>query len=374
MRIAFDAKRAFNNFTGLGNYSRSLIEGLENFFPEHEYFLFTPSARESITDFFSPVSKLILPEKTIHRLFPWLWRSWSLNKDILRLKIDVFHGLSNELPFNAHLLKCKKIVTIHDILFLKQPEDFPAFDRIFYARKTHYASTYADIITVNSTATKNDLVELLKIDEKKIVVIPHAVSSIFLEKKSQNEIAATLEKHHLPKNFLLQTGSFLKRKNHIKTIEAFQEVLKRYSDLFLVFTGGGGSYEKRVLKKISECGLQKNILVKKNVAPKDLPAIYQSAKMVLYPSENEGFGLPLVEAFASGVPVITNDKCVFRETGGSAAWYVNCQSIAELSSAILLLLENKSLKNDLIQRGLKRLELFSEKRLAEQTIKLYESL
>lgn len=374
MRIAFDAKRAFNNLTGLGNYSRSLILSLENSFAENDYFLFTPKVNEAISDSFQQYSKIILPEKLLHKLIPAYWRSWGLAAQVQQNKIDIFHGLSNELPFNAQHFKCKKIVSIHDLLYMKYPEDFPAFDRFFYARKTKHASEIADTITVNSSQTKEDLMQFLNIAESKIVVIPHTISKDFFSVKNEQEIADTLRKYHLPANYILQTGSFLKRKNHSTSIQAFSKIAQKHQNLFLVLLTNGGNYEKVLMQQIISLNLQSKILVVKNVDACDMPAIYQAARLVLYPSIDEGFGLPILEAFASGVPVITSHQKVFLETGGDAAFYADTQSISAFENAIETLLEDDNKRSLLIANGKRQISKFSQEKLAENTMKLYQKI
>lgn len=374
MRIAFDAKRAFNNFTGLGNYSRLIIASLQRYYAQNDYFLFTPKVNVLIADDFIENAQVVLPKKSLHQLFGAYWRSWGLATQLHENRIDVFHGLSNELPFNARDFRCKKVVTIHDLLYHKHPNDFGLVDRFFFDLKTRSAAGIADLIIVNSRATKLDLVEILKVAEKKIIVIPLALGNHFFGRKSESEKQTVLHKYQLPQHFILQTGNFLKRKNHLQTIDAFQNVLKKHSDLFLVFTGGGGSFEKQVFNRIEQLNLSSRILVRKNVAASDLPAIYQSAKVVLYPSQDEGFGLPILEAFASQVPLITNNKSVFRETAGDAAYYVDAESVDDITNAILKLIENKELQSDLIQKGNVQVMNFTSEQLAKRTMELYEKL
>ncbi|MBX2910093.1 MAG: glycosyltransferase family 4 protein [Chitinophagales bacterium] len=374
MRIAFDAKRAFNNFSGLGNYSRLLISALEENFPENDYFLFTPKVQYPLLENFPKVGKIILPETTYQKLFSFYWRSWALQKQLSENRIDIFHGLSNELPFNAHRFKCKNVVTIHDLLYLKHPEDFPAFDRFFYQQKTAYAVKTADIITVNSQQTKQDLISYFKISEKKIDVTPHAIGNHFYTAKSKEEREKVLKKYQLPKKFVLQPGSFLGRKNHALSIAAFSSISKKYSDLNLVFTGSGGNLENKLRTQIEHSGLSSKIIIRKNIEAFDMPTVYQASEMVLYPSLNEGFGLPILEAFASNVPVITSNINVFKETGGSAALYINPKLVSELENAISLLIEDNVQRQLLIKEGELQLSKFSSKAIAERMMQLYRSL
>lgn len=374
MRIAFDAKRAFNNFSGLGNYSRLLISALEENFTENDYFLFTPKVQNTLLENFPKTGKIVLPETTYQKLFSFYWRSWALQKQVSENRVEVFHGLSNELPFNAHRFKCKNVVTIHDLLYLKHPEDFPAFDRFFYQQKTAYAVKTADIITVSSQQTKQDLINYFKISEKKIDVTPHAIGNHFYVKKSTDEIAEVRQKYCLPKKFILQPGSFLGRKNHALSIAAFASISKKYSDLNLVFTGSGGNLEHKLRAQIEYRGLGSKIIIKKSIEAFDMPTVYQASEMVLYPSLNEGFGLPILEAFASNIPVITSNESVFKETGGNAALYINPKAVSDLESAISLLIEDNAKRRLYIEEGALELNKFSSKAIAERMMQLYRSL
>lgn len=374
MRIAFDAKRAFNNFSGLGNYSRLLISALEKNFVENDYFLFTPKVNDVLLDNFPQTSKIILPGNTYQKLFPFYWRSWALQKQLRENKIEIFHGLSNELPFNARQFKCKNVVTIHDLLYLKHPEDFPVFDRFFYQEKTKYAVNNADLITVSSSQTKQDLLEHFKISDKKIDVTPHAIGSHFYIKKSNNEIERVRQKYHLPEKFILQPGSFLGRKNHILSIKAFDSIAKKYENLNLIFTGSGGNLEAKLRAQIEKSRLSTKIIIKKNIDALDMPIIYQASEMVLYPSFNEGFGLPILEAFASEVPVITSNINIFKETAGSAALYINPNSISELSEAISLILENPLKRLEFVEAGKQQIKKFTAQKMAARMNNLYQQL
>ena len=136
MRIAFDAKRAFNNTSGLGNYSRYTISSLCKSYPEHSYHLYTPSINKGV-DFQSPHNtELSLPENFFAKQFTSYWRSVGLKKRLKRDKIDLYHGLSNELPLGISKSGIKSVVTIHDLIFMRLPELYKSFDRKVYLKKT----------------------------------------------------------------------------------------------------------------------------------------------------------------------------------------------------------------------------------------------
>ncbi|MDW8273434.1 MAG: glycosyltransferase family 1 protein [Chitinophagales bacterium] len=374
MRIAFDAKRAFNNFTGLGNYSRILIEALENFFPEHEYFLFTPGLREELIDAFSFYSPIILPQKKIYRIFPFLWRSWSIAEDLHKLKIDVFHGLSNEVPFSVRSVRAKIIVTIHDLLYLKYPNDFPLTDRMMFDLKTRFACKHADFVIVNSYQTQKDLINLLRVPDKKIMRIPLAISNLFIKPIDETRLVQVKKSYALPDFFLLQPGTFLKRKNHLLTLQAIKMLQNEMPELCLVLTGGGGNYRNEVMNAIKKLGLTKKVMLLRNISVEDMVSIYKMASAVVYPSLGEGFGLPILEAFASGVPVVVSNIEVFREIAEGAACFIDPHSVSELVSSINKILSDKGYRNTLVEKGFCKVKEYNPESLARSTQSLYGRL
>src|SRR5688572_16701041 len=159
MKIAFDAKRALNNSTGLGNHARILLNALMRDFPENEYLLFSPKARDEFFHQLNGNFKIIFPEAKLQKVFHPLWRSFGINQRLEKEKPNVYHGLSNEIPIRNPKSGIRNVVTIHDFIFLKHTEQYPFFDRQIYKLKTKYAANHADKIIAVSNETKNDLME-----------------------------------------------------------------------------------------------------------------------------------------------------------------------------------------------------------------------
>ncbi len=373
MRIAFDAKRALNNTSGLGNYSRTLLNGLMEAFPENEYHFFSPKVNETLLAELHGSFSMQLPESTLHKTVHPLWRSFGLSKQLHKKRADLYHGLSNELPFNAYTFRMAKVVTIHDLLYLYHPEDFPFIDRKIYRLKTSYACRNADVITVNSLQTKQDVIRLMNVPEKKVVPVYHAAHPRFLLPATSTQIDEARLKYKLPASFILQTGSFLGRKNHLRTLKSFAAIANK-TDCHLVFTGNGGSELKRIENYIAQHQLQSKVHIVKNIAAADMPLVYRAAKAVIYPSINEGFGLPVLEAFASNVPVITTAGKCFAEVAGDAAVFVDPLSENDIAKAMTEVLENNSLREKLITAGNARLPMFSSQKLATGTMNIYKNL
>src|ERR1051325_4033137 len=189
MNIGFDAKRAFLNASGLGIYSRTVIKALVNTFPQHNYSLFTPKKSKSLFSEFISKHKnasIILPKGIINENLSSRWRSYGITKQLTGS--DVYHGLSNELPFNINKYKGKKIVTIHDLIFLRHPKLYPLIDRKIYNKKFRSACELADTIIAVSEQTKKDIIESYKIKPKKIEVVYQSCDDVFYKERSSEEV------------------------------------------------------------------------------------------------------------------------------------------------------------------------------------------
>lgn len=326
MKIGFDAKRAFFNQTGLGNYSRTLIGDLFNVFPEDEYYFFTPKENEKFTPVFAH-GHVILPR------FPNpLWRSIGIESDIRRESPDVFHGLSNELPFRIRSSGVPSVVTIHDVIFDIVKEDFPPIDRAVYRMKTKKAIKNADRIIAISQNTKKDLIERFGAEEDKIEIIYQPCDPQFHHRNlSEEEKREFRSRYQLPDHFLLYVGALMKRKNVLPMIRAW-ELLE--DKIPLLIFGSGHRYSKLVRDYISEKNIGKWVQLRPPVPFSDLPFLYKLTDTVIYPSLYEGFGLPVLEALACGARVVTSDVSSMPEAGGSLAVYVSPDQIGSIAQGI----------------------------------------
>lgn len=371
MRIGFDAKRAFHNGSGLGNYSRTLIRLLQDYHPENEYFLYTPNPEKArFSDFVS--SKAIIRQP---RHFPWsrfqsAWRSLNMGKDIMRDGAELFHGLSNELPLNLKAKKLKKLVTIHDLIFLHHPELYKPIDRIIYKRKFRFSSQIADCVIAISEQTKRDLVQCFNINENKIKVVYQPCDPAFTKKVNEEEIKILRKSYDLPEDFILYVGTIEPRKNLLSLVKALHEGKIEFP---LVIVGKETPYVQRVRDYIEKHRMDQ-IWFLKNVPNKQMPALYQMARLFVYPSSYEGFGLPVLEAVSSGVPVIAATGSCLEETGGDAAMYVDPSDIHSFSSTISEVLFSESKRKSMIEKGNLHARKFVPQECIHQLWKVYESL
>ncbi len=370
MRIGFDAKRAFFNLSGLGNYSRYVIRSLSKYQKKHEYFLYVPKKNPLINVKLKTNQTLHYPGNLIHQKLHPIWRTYLLSDRLKKDHITVFHGLSNELPLGIHRKKIASIVTIHDLIFIQYPQWYPTIDRNIYQKKTKYSSQVADRIIAISEQTKSDLIEFYRVDPEKIDVIYQGCHPRFSKHYKKKYLKKIIAEYNLPSNYMLYVGTIEERKNLLGIICAIEI---GSIDLPLVVVGKTTQYAHKVKKYIADKGI-KNIYFLENVPNKDLPALYQRATLFIYPSLFEGFGLPILEALNSGTPVITSKGGCFKEAGGKNTIYIDPGNIEELSDAIEMVLTDSSLREKMIDKGYKHAEKFNDQKIAGELISTYKKV
>jgi len=343
MRIGFDAKRAFLNNTGLGNYSRDAIRVLSNYYADNKYFLYTPKEKEnSSLAFLNDTSNTFVrtPQSLLNKALKSYWRSKSIVRDLFNNKIDIYHGLSHEIPLGIERTNIKTVVTIHDLIFIRYPYLFRTIDRKIYYKKFKSACQRADKIIAISQQTKQDIIDFFFIDEKKIKVVYQGCNSIFHHKISNNIKQEIQKKYNLPKDYLLSVGSIEERKNLLTILKALKELPKQK----LVVIGNGKAYKIKCLRFISKHNLSDRVLFLTGLDLTEMAAIYQNAQILIYPSIFEGFGIPILEALFSKTPVITSKDGCFYEAGGLFTKYINPLSIEQMREAIMEILNSKELR------------------------------
>jgi len=365
-KIGFDGKRAANNLTGLGNYSRSLIEQLARQFPENKYFVYSPKVKSSkqIDTFFEQENiQLKLPSKS-----NFLWRSFNILKDLKHDGIQLFHGLSHEIPFSIQKTEIKSIVTIHDLIFLRFPKYYKFIDRKIYKWKSQSACKYADKIIAISEKTKADIVEFYKINPEKIEVIYQTCDDSFKTFLDQSVLDKIRLNYKLPEKYILNVGTIEERKNLKLIVQALKTVNEDYK---LVVIGKQTPYFKSVEEEIEKLGLKNRILFLKNIPFADLPGIYQLATVFVYPSFYEGFGIPIIEALYSGIPTIAATGSCLEEAGGPTSIYISPVDSPSLSSAINQVLESPPLQAEMKRKGLEFVQKFDSPVVTKQLMDCY---
>jgi glycosyltransferase involved in cell wall biosynthesis len=372
MNIAFDAKRAFHNSRGLGNYSRDTIRLLSSFYPENNYLLFNPKDKRNIQFLLGESTTEILPDSFFGRLFPSIWRSKGMCHQISSNAVDIYHGLSQELPLGIRNTGARTVVTMHDAIFMRYPELYSSVYRAIFIQKNKYACKVADRIIAISEQTKRDIIKYFDADENKISVVYQGCNNIFRAPVSDEAKDEIRKKYNLPERFTLNVGAIEKRKNVGLIIEAMQ---RKQIDTHLVVVGKPEtSYFEEVSALVSKYGLEHQVHFIHNAETVDLPVIYSLAEIFIYPSIFEGFGIPILEALCVGTPVISSTGSCFEETGGSNSRYIHPQDADELGGAILEILNDSLLRNKMKLKGLEFSERFTDQCVATNLMKVYQSL
>jgi glycosyltransferase involved in cell wall biosynthesis len=371
MRIGFDAKRAFRNFTGLGNYSRSTIAMMSNYYPDNQYYLYTPPYKpHPLFNFADKPNINICSPAGWLKCWPSIWRSYGLGSNVAADRMELFHGLAAELPVNL-TKKTRSVVTIHDLIFLRYPEYYKFIDRKIYTHKYRSACQRADLIIAISQQTKEDIVDFFGIDAQKIRIVYQGCDPQFYAQADDEEKNRVKTLYQLPDNYVLYVGTIEQRKNLLTLVKAMEQLS---NDIKLVVIGKPTSYFNSVQAYITQQRLDERICFRHQVAFCDFPAIYQQAQSICYPSLFEGFGIPLLEALNSKVPLVASNRSSLPEAGGPGTLYVNPLDHEAIAEALRSVIENEMLRQSMIEEGVKYADNFREAHIAKNIWKVYQEL
>ena len=383
MNIGFDAKRAYHNQTGLGHYSRTLIRSLATNFQQHQYFLFNPKPSTLFQFDDLPNVKEVLPASFLSKKLSSAWRSNWIKKDLKKLNIDLYHGLSHEIPVNIKQTRIKSIVTIHDLIHERYPEQYKLIDRKIYSKKFRYACEHADKIIAISNQTKQDIIDFYQTAAEKIEVCYQSCNPAFGVEVSAAEKQRIKQHYQLPDQYFLYVGSVIERKNLLNICKAM-DTIRTEIDIPLVVIGNGSEYKQKVKDFIQLNGLTDRILFLSDQpsakfsptfqSAVDFPAIYQQAIAMIYPSMFEGFGIPVLEALWSRIPVITSNVSCLPEAGGEGAFYVDPTKPTEIAQQMKLILEDHSFVQEQVEKGWQHAQRFTNYNTAAKVMEVYQQV
>jgi glycosyltransferase involved in cell wall biosynthesis len=379
MKIAFDAKRAYHNGTGLGHYSRTLINSMAQYYPQNEYYLCNPKP----TNYYSPQAANIhelLPTSFLSKKFSSIWRSkWVIN-DLQKLGIEMYHGLSHEIPLKLHKTGIKSIVTMHDLIHERYPEQYNKVDRKIYTQKFTYACNHANKIIAISQQTKADLIAYYKIQPDKIAVCYQSCNPAFAEKISGQQKKAIRAKYNLPEKYYLYVGSLIERKNALTICKAIKAL---DNQIPLVIIGQGNDYAKQVMQYVEANHLQERVIFLSYTkaaqqtdfkSAKDFPAIYQSAIAMIYPSIFEGFGIPILEALWSRIPVITSNISCLPEAAGEGSILLDPYDVTAMANGMHQVAVDENLRLQMIDDGWQHANQFTNEKCVASVMQEYQKL
>ena len=407
MTIGIDARMYGAEQTGIGNYIRNLTDYLFTLDQKNHYIIFLLEPEFSS---YEPPSSRVSKVKVKASWYTFA-EQFFLPRDLNRYSVDLMH-----FPhFNAPVFYRKKyILTVHDIT----QKYFPGLNFSALLRKQAYELifthniNYAKKVISVSHYTKNDILKNFSVDPDKIQVIyegvdsrftplekVHPVTNLFVagwrenidanpvrnkfltgltgfSKKGRKEAAAILkDKYHLNSPFILYVGVLREHKNVVGLIYAFNLLLQRYHlDCKLVLVGNPDPRYPKIQETIKKLKLNKRIVQVGFVSEEELVLFYQTTSVLVLPSFREGFGFTPLEAMASGTPVASSKSTSLPEILGDAALYFDPYKIPEMAAAILKILTDRALRDDLIKRGHERIKMFSWKKCAEETLNLYNAI
>lgn len=371
MKIGYDAKRAFFNTRGLGNYSRGLIRVMSSLNPDEEFHLYTPKSKKPIPVEMGKNCICHYPEGFIWEHMPAAWRSLGCLSSMKRDKIELFHGLSHELPIGIEKSGIRTVVTMHDVIFLKHPEWFPLFDRYMFKKKYVDSCKRADKVVAISEQTKNDIIEYIGIDEKKIEVVYQGCDPLYTQPVSEEKKKEVKEKYGLPHDFIVTVCAIEERKNHKCIIKAMKSMKNAIP---YVIIGRESKYKQELEQLIKEEKLDGMVKFLHNVSTEDMPAILHQATMMAYPSFYEGFGIPIIEAQNCNLPILTSTGSCFSEVGGLGAIYINPEKSDEWAYMMDQLLDYEMLLNEMKNKGKENASRFSDTKISEDMMRVYRNL
>ncbi|MDR2238005.1 MAG: glycosyltransferase family 4 protein [Chryseobacterium sp.] len=364
MKIAFDAKRFFHNTSGLGNYSRDLVRILSQYYPQNEYLLLNKNRSERGKEILErPGVRFVETSKGKFS------RQLKMGKDAQKQGADIFHGLSGELPLKWDKTPIKKVVTIHDLIFMRYPQYYSFFDRKIHLWKFRKAAATADKIIAISEQTKQDIIHYLKVPEAKIEVIYQGCHQAFKEQQTEEQILAVKEKFLLPQRFILNVGTIEERKNLLNIVKAIQG-----TEIPLVVVGRKTGYYKKIAGFIRKNKMEKQVYFLEGVSMDELAMIYKLADIFVYPSFFEGFGIPVIEALFSKTVTITSNTSCLPEAGGKDSVYIDPGNHLDLKAKIQFLWDNESERKRRTEKSFEFVQQFNDEPIARQLMELYKKL
>ena len=379
LTIAFESKRIFDSLTGFGTYGRTLISDLANYFPENRYILVAHESHSVLSKqptFCSSEVRRIVNLDGVDILFPpdrgkFFWKVMGARQKLRRQNVNIYHGLTQQIPRSIRGARIPKILSMQDLIYRYFPKLFPGEDLDTHDSQLRKSCTASDRIIAISESTKRDLVDLFSIRPEKINVIYPACDSRYNVRITEDQKSQIKYKYGLPKRYLLYVGSITERKNLLSIVKAMR-ILPHDDRLSLVVIGQRTLYTDTVLAYAEDHDLSQWLIFPNNVTTKDLPAVYQGADIFVYTSLYEGFGLPVLEALASGTPVITSNVSSMPEAAGPNSRLVNPDCPEEIAMGISSILSSESLREEMIHNGYSYSAQFNNQIVTKQILDLYQ--
>jgi glycosyltransferase involved in cell wall biosynthesis len=378
MKIGIDARIIFKR--GVGRYISNLVKHLLDIDKVNKYYIYLDK-KSTLNDYFEAKNCFF---KRLNTGNAFLYEQQYLPRAANEDGVDILHGTDNTLPYMLPIYKGKRIVTIHDTMFIRpvnkaitKPTIKQRLTDVYNKLSIPAAAGCADRIITVSEYSKQDIVKLLKVAEGKVTVIKEGVEDKYRVVKNNKLIDKIKEKYSIIKPYILISAAADMRKNSIRAIEAFNifnNMTEYKYQLVITSIGAAELATTDIGKKISEYNLEKYVLITGYVPDEDMVLLYNGAMFFLFPSIWEGFGLQVLEAFACGLPVITSDNTSLKEVAGDAAYFIDPFSVADIVKGMVELEKSENRMQALTAKGFVQADKFSWKETAKATLKVYEEI
>lgn len=375
MTIGYDAKHIVCDNTGPGSYGRTLINDIADAAtPDIMLNLYTPERGDAA------LRRQVTPRQNIKYVYPGtgmnplakaLWRTRGMVADLVRDGVKLYHGLSGELPVGIKEAGIKTVVTVHDLIFMRHPEWYPWLERKILAWKFKKTCIEADRIIAISECTKRDVMLYGDVPADKIEVIYQSCGTRYKMREGEKKMQEVHTDYMLPERYIVSVGTVEERKNVLLAVKAMRLL---DADVSLVVVGKPTAYCEKVKRYVAQNGLSGRVMFLHNVPADDLPAIYQMAEACICPSRYEGFGLPVIEAIQSGLPVVACTGSCLEEAGGNATLYVDPDDVYGMADAMKLTLKGAPGRDERIAAGRQYISRFENNNVAQQVLAVYNEV
>ena len=367
MHIGIDATALPARLYGAANYTVNLVRALEQVDCVNEYTVFAKPEHASL--FSSRERFHIVPVPLASRYFRIAWEQTMLPVLARRARLDVLHSPHYTMPFAAG---CASVVSFHDMTFFLYPQVHRAYKKLFFTYMMRFSARHAGAIIAISESTRDDVLRILKLEPRKVFTVVYGIDRIFQPLRDEAMFAEVRQKYNLPPQYILYVGNLEPRKNLPTLLRAFARLVQKGLPHSLVLAGSRGWMDSDIFSTVQELGLGARVLFPGYCPQPELPALYGAASLFVYPSLYEGFGLPVLEALACGVPVITSNVSSMPEVAGDAALLVDPHNVDELADKMEGVLEDAALRERLSCAGPERARAFRWERTARETLAVYE--
>jgi glycosyltransferase involved in cell wall biosynthesis len=369
MRIGIDATALPPRLFGAGNYIVNLIRTLPQIDPANEYLVFVKPEQAALLG--ERAHLQIVPVSLPTRLSRIAWEQTRLPALARRYRLDLLHSPHYTMPY---LLPCASVVTFHDMTFFLYPQVHKTYKRLFFKSTIRLSAKRAKAIIADSESTRQDILGILKLAPEKVTAVPLGVSDVYQPVRSPDALEGVRSRYRLPPKIILCVSELQARKNLPTLIRAYGRLVQQGLTHSLVIAGRKGWLYEELFQAVQALNLSDRVIFTGYVTEQDLPLLYNSADVFVYPSLYEGFGLPVLEAMACGIPVVTSNVSSMPEITGDAGLLVDPYDVDAMADAIRRAVVDREFHAELECKGLERAKMFSWDRTAKETSAVYERI